>query len=315
MSIIKLDAISKWYGEVLGLNNLTVTIGHGITALVGPNGAGKSTLMGLIMGQIKPSKGAIQVLSQPPWNNPHVLSQIGYCPEGDPFWMNITGRYFVRFLAGLSGMNRRAANLAADEAIERTDMTRDMNRPIGTYSKGMRQRIKIAQALVHKPKLLVLDEPFTGADPVARSELATLFRGLADQVDILVSSHVLHEVEGMTQQILMIARGRLVATGDLRSLRRQMHHRPHIIRVRLDHPRNLASALSSLDAVSGLRVPSPDTLLVETTQPDMVYDRIHNLLIAGNMNVREIAPADENLEAVFGYLTDRNGASADSSAN
>ncbi len=306
MSVIELDSVSKWYGEVIGLNNLTVSIGHGITALVGPNGAGKSTLMGLIMGQIKPSKGDIQVLGQRPWNNPHVLSRIGYCPEGDPFWMNVTGRQFVRFLARLSGLSRRAARLAADEAIDRTAMTGEMNRPIGTYSKGMRQRIKISQALVHHPKLLILDEPFTGADPVARHELATLFRRLADEVDILISTHVLHEVEAMTRKILMIARGRLVAEGDLHNLRRRMHHRPHAIRIRLDQPRALAAQVSRIEAVTGLRMPEGDTLVVETTSPDEVYDRILELLLEGDMNVREIALADDDLEAVFGYLTDRN---------
>lgn len=306
MSVIELNSVSKWYGEVIGLNNLTVSIGQGMTALVGPNGAGKSTLMGLIMGQIKPNNGEIKVLGQRPWNNPQVLSQIGYCPEGDPFWMNVTGRYFVRFLARLSGLKPRAADLAADVAIDSTDMTEHMNRVIGTYSKGMRQRIKIAQALVHKPRLLVLDEPFTGADPVARHELATLFARLTGEVDILISTHVLHEVEAMTQQILMIAGGRLVAEGDLRSLRRQMHHRPHAIRVRLDHPRKLAVEIAQLETVTGLRMPEPDTLIIETTTPDPVYDRISELLLTGNMPVREIAPADDNLEAVFGYLTDRN---------
>lgn len=303
MSVIELDSVSKWYGEVIGLNNLTVSIGEGMTALVGPNGAGKSTLMGLIMGQLKPSKGSITVLGERPWNNPRVLGQIGYCPEGDPFWMNVTGRYYVRFLAGLSGLKGRVANLAVDAAIERTAMTEAMNRPIRTYSKGMRQRIKIAQTLVHEPKLLILDEPFTGADPVGRHELGALLRELARSINILVSSHVLHEVEAMTQHILMIAGGRLVAKGDLRNLRQQMHHRPHMIRVRLDTPRVMAAQLSCMEEVSGLLVPEADTLLVETTSPDTVYDRISELLIDGKMNVREIAPADDDLEAVFGYLS------------
>lgn len=306
MGVIELESLSKWYGEVIGLNNVTAAIGRGITALVGPNGAGKSTLMGLTMGQIKPSQGRILVLGERPWNNPAVLSRIGYCPEGDPFWMNITGRAFVRFLARLSGLPAATARAAADEAVERTGMTENMNRTIGTYSKGMRQRIKIAQALVHKPKLLVLDEPFTGADPVARHDLAELFRDLADEVDILISSHVLHEVEALTSQIFMIDHGRFVAKGDLRTLRRQMHHRPHAIRVRVDDPRRLASEVSLLDTVTGIKLTAPDTLVIETTAPDGIYDRLPGLILERGMNAREIAAADDSLEAVFGYLTDRN---------
>lgn len=306
MCVIELQSVSKWYGEVIGLNNVTTSIGRGITALVGPNGAGKSTLMGLIMGQIKPSKGRLLVFGQRPWNNPDVLSAIGYCPEGDPFWMNVSGRRFVRFLARLSGLSAGAARRAADEAIERTGMTEHMNRTIGTYSKGMRQRIKIAQTLVHEPDLLVLDEPFTGADPVARHELADLFRGLAREVDILISSHVLHEVEALTQKILMIDHGRFVAEGDLRTLRRQMHHRPHAIRVRVDDARTLASQVSLLDNVTAIRLTSPDTLIIETTAPDSVYDRLPEMILQCGMKATEIAAADDNLEAIFGYLIDRS---------
>ncbi|HUU83719.1 MAG TPA: ABC transporter ATP-binding protein [Phycisphaerae bacterium] len=298
--------MSKWYGEVIGLNNVTTSIGKGIIGLVGPNGAGKSTLMGLAMGQLRPSKGSIRVLGQRPWDNPSVLSQIGYCPEGDPFWAELTGRRFVRFLARVSGLPRGEADSAALRAIELTGMTEHMGRAIRGYSKGMRQRIKIAQALVHEPCLLILDEPFTGTDPVVRHELSALLRRLAaDGVDILISSHVLHEVEALTQQILMIDHGRIVAEGDLRTVRRGMHDRPHAIRVRVDEPRRLAAALSMMEAVTGLKVAAADTLVIETTSPEQVYDRLPGLLLEQEMTAREIAAADESLEAVFGYATDR----------
>ncbi len=308
MSVIELKALSKWYGEVIGLNNVTAAIGHGITGLVGPNGAGKSTLMGLTMGQLRPSQGTIQVLGQRVWNNPAVLAQVGYCPEGDPFWSNISGRRFVTLLARMSGMSGRSMRHAVEETIDRTGMAEHAGRAIRGYSKGMRQRIKIAQALVHSPKLLVLDEPFTGADPVGRHELGQLFRALADQgVDILVSSHVLHEVEALTEQILLIDRGRIVAQGGIQEVRRTMRDRPHAIRVRVGQPRRLAAELVGLDVVAGLSITATDTLMIETTSPEQVYDRLPGLILDEPMAVHEIATADESLEAVFGYLTQRNG--------
>ena len=308
MSVIELDNLSKWYGEVIGLNNVTVTIEHGITGLVGANGAGKSTLMGLAVGQLRPSKGRIRVFGQRVWNNPAVLSRTGYCPEGDPFWSNLTGDQFVLLLARLSGLRGRVARRATQDAIELTGMTDHAGRAIRGYSKGMRQRIKIAQTLVHHPRLLILDEPFTGTDPVARHDLANLFRRLSEEdVDILISSHVLHEVEALTRQILMIDRGRIVAHGDLQSVRRTLRDRPHAIRVRVNHPRRLAAHLASVEVVTGLNVTSSDTLVVETSSPEQVYARLAELILDENLTVQEIGAADESLEALFGYLTQRSG--------
>ncbi len=304
MAVIELERLSKWYDEVIGLNDVTATVGAGITGLIGPNGAGKSTLMGLAMGQLRPSTGSIRLWGERVWNNPAVLSRVGYCPEGDVFWPESTGMQFVYFLARASGLRRRAARTAAMEAIDLTGMREYMDRAIGTYSKGMRQRIKIAQALAHMPRLLILDEPFTGADPVARHDLAQLFRVLASQeVDILISSHVLHEVEALTKQILMINHGRIVAEGDLRDVRRKMHDRPHAIRVRVDQPRVLASKLVGLPSVTGVQVTGDDTLIIETPVPEKVYDRLPEVVLAGDLDVREVAAADAGLEAVFGYLT------------
>jgi len=305
--VIELRSLSKWYGEVIGLNDVTAEIGRGITGLLGANGAGKSTLMNLAMGQLRPSRGAIRVLGQRVWNHPTVLSQIGYCPEGEPFWSGLTGRQFVRFLARASGLRGGEARSATDEVIELTGMSKNADRAIKGYSKGMRQRIKIAQALVHKPKLLILDEPFTGADPVARHQLSVLFRDLASHgVDIVVSSHVLHEVEALTRQILLIDRGRVAAQGDLQTVRRTLHDRPHTIRLRVDKVRQLAEALAALESVTGLRVTGPDTLLIETPVPDQVFERLPALVLDRSLTLREMAAADESLEAVFGYLTRRD---------
>ena len=306
MSVIELDTLSKWYGEVIGLNNVTTSVGKGITGLLGPNGAGKSTLMGLATGQLRPSKGAIRVFGQRVWDNPSVLSRIGYCPEGDAFWPELTGWQFVLFLARASGLTGARAREAARHAIEMAGMSKDAGRPIRGYSKGMRQRIKIAQTLAHRPRLLVLDEPFTGADPVARQQVADLLRRLAaDGVDILISSHVLHEVEALTSRILMIDRGRIVAEGDLHAVRRRLRDKPHAIRIRLDAPRRLAARMVGMEFVTGVTMPDTDTLVIHTTEPDRVYDRVPELVLADNLRVREIAPADESLEAVFGYLTDQ----------
>lgn len=304
MAVIELKSVSKWYGEVIGLNNVSTLIGEGITGLLGPNGAGKTTLMGLSMGQLRPSQGEIRVLGQRVWDNPRVLSRLGFCPEGDPFWPTMTGWQYVFFLAQLSGLSRREARLAAQTAIGRVGMAPHMQRAIRGYSKGMRQRIKIAQAIVHAPQLLILDEPLTGADPVSRHELTEIFRSLAAEgVHILVSSHVLHEIEVITRQILLIDHGRIVAEGELGAVRRQMHDHPHIIRIRADVPRTLAAALAPLNSVSGLKLLDAGALVVETTKPDEIYACVNRTAAAGDVVVREMAAMDESLEAVFGYLT------------
>lgn len=306
--VIRLGRCSKWYGEVIGLNDVTCSIGHGITGLLGPNGAGKTTLMGLVTGQLQPSRGEIRVYGRRPWDNPRVLGQIGFCPEGDPFWLNMTGWQFVFLLVRIAGLRGRAARSATAEAIARVGLTEHERRAIRGYSKGMRQRIKIAQALAHRPRLIVLDEPFTGADPVSRRELAALFRSLADEgVDILVSSHVLHEVEALTQQLVMIDHGRIVAEGDLRTVRRQLHNRPHTIRVRVDRPRELAEALVRCEPVSALQVVDEQTLLIQTRAPEPTCAALAEAVQGRGLVTREIAAADESLEAVFDYLTDRRG--------
>jgi ABC-2 type transport system ATP-binding protein len=306
MAVVELQGLSKWYGEVIGLNNVTTSIGPGITGLLGPNGAGKTTLMALATGQLRPSQGRIRVLGQRVWDNPRVLARLGYCPEGDPFWPGLTGWQYVLFLARLSGLRGPAARAAAGAAIERVGLQPHMHRSIRGYSKGMRQRIKIAQALAHRPQLLILDEPLTGADPVSRHELSKLLRALAaDGIDILISSHVLHEIEALTRQLLLIDHGRIVAEGELGAVRRQIQDRPHIIRVRVDAPRRLAGALAPLPSVSGLKLIDGSTLVVETGSPEEVYACVNHAAAEEGLTVRELTVADESLEAVFGYLTEQ----------
>jgi len=306
MSVIELHEVSKWYGEVIGLNQVTTSIGPGITGLLGRNGAGKTTLMGLVTGQLRPSQGRVRVFGEHVWDNPRMLTRLGYCPEGDLFWPSLTGWQFVLFLARLSGLSRHAARTAAAAAIDRVGMQSHAYQSIRGYSKGMRQRIKIAQALAHRPQLLVLDEPLTGADPVSRHELTELFRELAAaDVAILISTHVLHEIDALTRQILLIDHGRIIAEGELSAVREQIQDRPHLIRIRVDDARKLAVALTSLPAVTGLQLLASDMLVVETLSPEDIWAHVNHAAACESLCVRELCMADESLEAVFTYLTEQ----------
>src|SRR5206468_972779 len=228
--LIEFDGVSKWYGNVIGLNKLTLHIPAGVTGLLGPNGAGKSTLLQLATGQLRPSQGTVRVFGRRVWDNPALNRHVGLCPEQDAFYEWMTGRDFVRTCARLTGLGRRAAAAAADRALGQVGMTEHMTRAIRGYSKGMRQRTKLAQALVHEPRVLFLDEPFTGTDPVGRHEMIEVIRGLgAAGRTILVSSHVLHEVRSLTPNIVLLHRGRLVAEGHVRQIRDLIDGHPHRI--------------------------------------------------------------------------------------
>jgi ABC-2 type transport system ATP-binding protein len=302
--IVEFDAVSKWYGNVIGLNKLTLRIPAGVTGLLGPNGAGKSTLLQLATGQLRPSQGAVRVLGRNVWDNPALNRHIGLCPEQDAFYEWMTGRDFVRTCAGLSGLGRRAAAAAADRALARVGMTENMNRAIRGYSKGMRQRTKLAQALVHEPRVLFLDEPLTGTDPVARRDLVDVIKGLAAAgCSVLVSSHVLHEVQALTSDVVLLHRGRLVAEGNVREIRDLIDKHPHRIVLVGDRPRALAARLATCEDVVGIEFLDRESgLRVETRQPDAFYARLPALALEDGMALREVFSEDDNLEAVFKYL-------------
>jgi ABC-2 type transport system ATP-binding protein len=304
--IIDFEGVSKWYGNVIGINKLTLRIPAGVTGLLGPNGAGKSTLLQLATGQLRPSQGTVRVLDQPVWNNPALMRQVGLCPEQDAFWEWMTGFDFVRTCARLSGMGRREADKAAERAMATVGMTENMNRAVRGYSKGMRQRTKLAQALVHEPRVLFLDEPFTGTDPVARHDLIEVIRGLgAAGCSVLVSSHVLYEVQSLTPNIVLLHRGRLVAEGHVRQIRDLIDAHPHRIVLVCDDYRALAARVVGWDDVEGVKVMARDSaLLVETRQPDAFYGRLPALATDG-IPIREVYSEDDNLEAVFKYLVSR----------
>ncbi len=300
--IVRAEHLNKWYGRVIALNDVSVSMPPGITGLLGPNGAGKTSFMRILIGLMRESAGSMQVLGERPWNNPKLAVRIGYCPEHDGFYEGMTGRQFVTSLARIRGVKDSAA--AAARAIDWVRMAEAADRKILTYSRGMRQRIKIAQAVVHQPELLVLDEPLTGSDPLVRQELIGLIKSFAQEGrSVIVSSHVLHEIEQLTRRIVLIHRGRLVAEGDVRQIRDLIDRHPHTVEVKADRPRELAAALAREPEVLEIRF-DPSAVWVRTPQPDAFYAKLPKIALDAGTEVREISSPDDNLEAVFKYLTE-----------
>ncbi|MEX2316727.1 MAG: ABC transporter ATP-binding protein [Pirellulales bacterium] len=305
--VVVFHDVSKWYGNVIGINKLSLAIRAGVTGLLGPNGAGKSTLLQLATGQLYPSQGQVRVLGQRVWNNPSLNRLIGLCPEQDAFYEWMTGSDFVQTCARLSGLSRHQAREAAARTIEAVGMTKHMDRAIRGYSKGMRQRIKLAQALVHDPEVLFLDEPLTGTDPVARRDLMDIIGLLGSEgKSVLVSSHVLHEVQSLTPNIVLLNHGRLVAEGHVRQIRDLIDKHPHHIVLQCDAYRRLASRVLAWDDVEGVRVlEGQRALMVETRAPDAFYSRLPALSLEDGLAIKAVYSEDDNLEAVFKYLVSK----------
>ena len=305
--VVEFHEVSKWYGNVIGINKLTLRVPPGVTGLLGPNGAGKSTLLQLATGQLRPSQGAVRVLGRRPWNNPSLNRHVGLCPEQDAFYEWMTGMDFVQTCARLSGMGRAEAREAAAATIEAVGMTKHRGRVVRGYSKGMRQRTKLAQALVHDPDVLFLDEPLSGTDPVARRDLMDIVHRLAAEgKSVLVSSHVLHEVEALTPNIVLLNRGRLVAEGHVREIRDLIDKYPHHIVLVSDDYRRLAARLLAWEDVEGVRVLAKQSgVMVETRSPDAFYRRLPELSLGEGPAIREVYSDDDNLEAVFKYLVNK----------
>jgi len=303
-TLLECRSLTKLYGVVIGVNDLSLELEPGVHGLLGPNGAGKSTLIKLITGQLRPTEGQIRVFDQNPWNNPGLLSRIGYCPEHDAFWKFLSGHQFVMTLAELSGMTSAEAGLAAAAALERVGAKEYMQRPISTYSKGMRQRTKLAQALVHGPDLLVLDEPLSGTDPVGRHELMDVIGQLgAEGKSVLVSSHVMHEVQAMTRRFLLIYGGRVLAAGDVQEIRHLMYEVPHKIRIRCDQPRELARQLAGRAGLDGVQIDAErGELWVTTREPRDLFAALPGLAAETGTRIRELGSEDDSLDAVFEYL-------------
>jgi len=301
--LVVADHISKWYGQVIGLNDVSVSIPTGITGLLGPNGAGKSTLLKLLTGQLKPSKGSITVLGEVIWGNPRLFFRLGFCPEQDAFYDRMTGLEWVSGLVRLNGFSESEANAAARTALERVDLVDAANKKIGSYSKGMRQRVKLAQAIVHDPELLILDEPLSGMDPIGRRRTIRLVKEWARAgKSIIVSSHILYEIEAMTSNILLINNGRILAEGDVHSIRDLIDEHPHTVHVRADHPRELARQFLTRDDVLSLRL-EQEAIIIETSKPDSFYQYLTELAASGQAGtITEVTSPDDNLQAVFKFL-------------
>jgi len=259
--------------------------------------------MKLITGQLKPSKGVVKVLGEPIWGNPHLYFEIGFCPEQDAFYDRMTGLEWVTALVRLNGLNDAEADAAAKRAIDRVDLMEAANKKIGAYSKGMRQRIKLAQALVHDPELLILDEPLTGMDPLMRRKTIRLIKDWARAgKHIIVSSHILHEIESMTSNILLINNGRIVAEGNVHQIRDLIDTHPHTVYVRGANPRALARRFLTEDDVLSMKF-EDDAVVVETARPDSFYARLTELAASGEAGqIDEVQSPDDNLQAVFKYL-------------
>ena len=301
--MIATEHLSKWYGQVSGLNDVTVSVPPGITGLLGPNGAGKSTFMKVITGQLKPSKGTVRVLGESIWGNPPIYHRIGFCPEQDAFYERMSGLDWVTALVRLGGADLSTAASAAHRALEAVDLLDAADKKIGAYSKGMRQRVKLAQAIAHDPELLILDEPLGGMDPLMRRRTIRQIRewGRAGK-SVLVSSHILHEVESMTSNILLINNGRIVAEGNVHQIRELIDEHPHTVFIRAEAPRELARTLLTEDGVISLRF-EPGAVIVETSRPDAFYARLTDMAASGEAGaIDEVTSPDDNLQAVFKYL-------------
>jgi len=296
--------VSKFYGEVLGVNRIDLAVGAGITALVGPNGSGKSTLMNLAAGLLRPTEGRVEVLGASP-DRPEILfRRLGYCTQYESFPRGMTGWDFVHLYLRLHGLAFAEAERLARLAIERVDLVDAATRRVAAYSKGMKQRIKLAQAIAHDPEVLILDEPLNGLDPLARSEVIALFRALAQEGrHVVLSSHILHEVDLLSDRVVLMSAGYVVAEGEIHGVRSEMDEHPMQIMVRCDQPGRLAARIFEQDHVVEVKLHEDRLgLFVRTRDAERFYLLLNELVTRGEISVDAVAPADDDVEAVYQYL-------------
>lgn len=304
--MISFRGCSVWYGQVIGMNDISVEIGAGVTALLGQNGAGKTTMMRLITGQMRPTTGSVSVLGMDPFANVEVYKKLGYVPDIDNFPEHLTGREFVYRMARMNGFSDPDGRSRTDAVIDEVGMSDRCDKRLKGYSKGMRQRIKLAQAMLNDPDILLLDEPLNGLDPLGRREYMNYLHSIAQRGKaVVVSSHILFEVEQMTRSIMLMHRGRMLASGDLRSIRDLIDRHPHRIRVITAHPREVASKLMSLPYVISAQVdPSEQEVEITTKSPGQFYDELPGLVLDHGLRVYGFESPDNNLESVFHYLVE-----------
>ena len=301
---IDVRGVSKWFGSVVAVNNLSVQVGPGITGLLGPNGAGKTTLLHMITGLAKPSEGEIRVLGEPVRHNPKLYRRIGVMSEHEATYGLFTGQEFVEYMGRLYDLNPLAP--AVERAIATVGLSDVQNRPIATYSRGMRQRIRLAAALVHDPEVLILDEPLNGTDPRQRIEFHELMRKLGSEGrTILISSHILEEVETLADGILLMVTGKLAAAGDYHAIRSKLDEQPYKVRIVTNDPRSMAAAVVKLDAVDSVAVDSDEAIIVLSRKVQVLQRSIPRLAQEMGIRLLRVEPLDESLESVFSYLVDR----------
>jgi ABC-2 type transport system ATP-binding protein len=302
MTNVELVGVSRWYGNVVAVNDVTMSLGGGVTGLLGPNGAGKTTVLHMMAGFLAPSRGSVTIGGTPSWRNPEVYRQIGLVTEREAVHGFLTAYEFVLASAKLHKLTDPEA--AARRAIELVEMTDAQDRRIGTYSKGMRQRTRVAAALVHDPAVLLLDEPFNGMDPRQRLHMMDLLHSLGDEGrTILFSSHILEEVEQLSGTVQVIVAGRLAASGDFRTIRRLMTHRPHVFAVQSTDDRALAVALMGQASVAGVEIDRTG-LTVRAGDYGSFTRALPKIALASGIRVRRLLPSDESLESVFSYLVE-----------
>jgi len=302
---IVFDNVSKFYGEILGVNRVTLTIPPGITSLVGPNGAGKTTLMNLMTGLLRPTRGDVTVLGIPTDRPDELFRKLGYCSQFDSFPRGLTGREFVRSFLMVSGYQRNHAEDLTEKAMERVDLLPAADRKVAAYSKGMRQRIRLAQSIAHEPSVLILDEPLNGLDPMVRAETIALFRQLAAEgMHLIISSHILHEVDMMSDRVVLLNNGYVVAEGAIHGVRDEMDvEHPMQVLIRCNRPSALAAQMFGRTDVVEARVhDDKQGLFVKTRNPDQFYLSLNDVVAQGEISVESITPVDDDLSAVYEYL-------------
>ena len=300
---VLMENTSKWYDQVIGLNDVSLAIDGGVTGILGLNGAGKSTLFKLLMGRLKPSQGSVRLFGIDPWKDTSPYRRIGYVSESERLYDWMTAQDFVSTLARLHGMTREEANERAEHVLRFVGLHEVRHKEIGKYSKGMRQRVKIAHALVHDPDLIILDEPLHGCDPIARTSIMNVIRELGSQgKTVLVSSHILEEIERITEQIVILHNGRLLALGNLHAIRGLLDKHPHRIMLTTDEPRKLASAFISEKPIYGVRFPDDGKLEIQTNNLSEAHSVLPRVIVESKIAVTSIDNPDDNLESLLGYL-------------
>ena len=301
--VVKTEKLSKWYGNILGISEISLDIQPGIQGLLGPNGAGKSTFLKIVSGQLKQNIGSIKIYDQPVFNNYSLFKRIGFCPEYDSYYKDVSGWEFLLFEARLHGNEGSQAGNRAEKALERVGLLENRDKAISAYSLGMRQRLKVAASIVDDPELLILDEPLRGVDPLWRVKIIKLIKDYEREGrTVIVSSHILPEIEAMTNNIILIHQGKIFAHGDIQDIRNLIDTHPHQISIGCPRPRLVAQKMIKNDFVLNVQIHNGNGVVFETNNRDLFFTELMNMIVEDTIEIKEITSPDDNLQAVFDYL-------------